>query len=378
MIWRLGDLLGVLHAGLDPRLDGGFVGDDGRRHHRAKQIALAALVEPGVRLEPVGVQHLVVAELGRAGDLGLDDVLHEILGVLAGDDHLAAGVGAHVDLEMIGLVGEVRVADLKRRPAAGLEQRAEFFYLRVVELGGVGGKFLRFFLFGGASWAWQRNGRKKRKKHTAQRRKFSFSGRFRRDALLAKANAPDGQIRLLAKPRFQRALLGWYRAHARPLPWRSEASPYRTVVSEFMLQQTQVKTMSPYFVRWMAALPDFAALAAATEARVLRLWEGLGYYSRARNLHRLARELVDAAGAAAHAGGMAGAAGRRALHRGGGREHRVRRARRLRGWQRRPHPRPAHGRWHGVSRQRQRGQGASPRSRTPCCRPNRPATTTRR
>ena len=68
--------------------------------------------------------------------------------------------------------------------------------------------------------------------------------------------------------------------------------PTATVVSEFMLQQTQVATVLPYFGRWMAALPDFAALAAAPEARVLRLWEGLGYYSRARNLHRLAKAVA--------------------------------------------------------------------------------------
>jgi A/G-specific adenine glycosylase len=67
---------------------------------------------------------------------------------------------------------------------------------------------------------------------------------------------------------------------------------YKTVVSEFMLQQTQVKTVLPYFARWLEALPDFPDLAAADDARVLRLWEGLGYYSRARNLHRLAREVV--------------------------------------------------------------------------------------
>ncbi|HVU23929.1 MAG TPA: A/G-specific adenine glycosylase [Opitutus sp.] len=91
---------------------------------------------------------------------------------------------------------------------------------------------------------------------------------------------------------FQRALLDWYRAHARPLPWRTAPSLYRTVVSEFMLQQTQVKTVLPYFARWLDALPDFAALAAAPESRVLKLWEGLGYYSRARNLHRLARLLA--------------------------------------------------------------------------------------
>lgn len=78
----------------------------------------------------------------------------------------------------------------------------------------------------------------------------------------------------------------------RQLPWRESPSLYGTVVSEFMLQQTQVTTVLPYFDRWLRELPDFAALAAADEARVLKLWEGLGYYSRARNLHRLARALV--------------------------------------------------------------------------------------
>jgi A/G-specific adenine glycosylase len=92
--------------------------------------------------------------------------------------------------------------------------------------------------------------------------------------------------------RFQTALLRWYRLNARVLPWRESPSPYKTVVSEFMLQQTQVKTVLPYFARWLDALPDFAALAAAPEARVLKLWEGLGYYSRARNLHRLGKILA--------------------------------------------------------------------------------------
>jgi A/G-specific adenine glycosylase len=91
---------------------------------------------------------------------------------------------------------------------------------------------------------------------------------------------------------FQRALRAWYRVHHRRLPWRVRPSLYRTVVSEFMLQQTQIKTALPYFERWMTALPDFAALAKASEAQVVKLWEGLGYYSRARNLHRLAQAIV--------------------------------------------------------------------------------------
>jgi A/G-specific adenine glycosylase len=91
---------------------------------------------------------------------------------------------------------------------------------------------------------------------------------------------------------FHAALHGWYRVHQRRLPWRTEPSLYKTVVSEFMLQQTQVATVLPFFDRWLRALPDFAALAAAPETKVLKLWEGLGYYSRARNLHRLARALA--------------------------------------------------------------------------------------
>ncbi len=96
------------------------------------------------------------------------------------------------------------------------------------------------------------------------------------------------------RPAFQSALHGWYRLHHRQLPWRESPSLYKTVVSEFMLQQTQVATVLPYFERWMRELPDFPALARAPESRVMKLWEGLGYYSRARNLHRLAQAYLAA------------------------------------------------------------------------------------
>src|SRR6266404_5272298 len=88
-------------------------------------------------------------------------------------------------------------------------------------------------------------------------------------------------------------LLGWYREHARDLPWRRTIDPYAIWISEIMLQQTQVKTVVPYWQKWMTALPNVAALAAAKIDRVLKLWEGLGYYSRARNLHKAARLLVE-------------------------------------------------------------------------------------
>ena len=99
---------------------------------------------------------------------------------------------------------------------------------------------------------------------------------------------------VVRRPAFQAALHTWYRVHQRKLPWRDAPSLYKTVVSEFMLQQTQVTTVLPYFERWLRELPDFAALAAAPEARVMKLWEGLGYYSRARNLHKLAQAYVAA------------------------------------------------------------------------------------
>jgi len=87
-------------------------------------------------------------------------------------------------------------------------------------------------------------------------------------------------------------LLTWYQENARELPWRSVQTPYRTWVSEIMLQQTQVDTVIPYFEKWMKRFPDIQSLAKAEAQEVLSLWEGLGYYSRARNLHRAAQIVV--------------------------------------------------------------------------------------
>jgi len=91
---------------------------------------------------------------------------------------------------------------------------------------------------------------------------------------------------------FRRALLAWFARHQRPLPWRTEVSAYRTVVSELMCQQTQVATVLPYFERWIGRWPGFAELARARESEVLAAWAGLGYYTRARNLLALAQEVA--------------------------------------------------------------------------------------
>lgn len=92
---------------------------------------------------------------------------------------------------------------------------------------------------------------------------------------------------------FTRRLLAWYTLNARALPWRGHADPYAVWVSEIMLQQTRVDTVIPYFERWMKRFPIIKDLAKAEEQDVLHSWEGLGYYSRARNLHRAAREVMS-------------------------------------------------------------------------------------
>jgi A/G-specific adenine glycosylase len=92
--------------------------------------------------------------------------------------------------------------------------------------------------------------------------------------------------------RIRSALREWFAANGRHLPWREAPTPYAVLVSEFMLQQTQVATVVPFFQRWMAKFPDIVSLAAAEEDAVLAAWQGLGYYSRARNLHAAARAIL--------------------------------------------------------------------------------------
>jgi A/G-specific adenine glycosylase len=93
---------------------------------------------------------------------------------------------------------------------------------------------------------------------------------------------------------FHLRVLNWFEAHGRKdLPWQREITPYRVWVSEIMLQQTQVKTVIPYFERFTAVFPNVQALAAAPEDEVLHLWTGLGYYARARNLHKAAKQVAN-------------------------------------------------------------------------------------
>ena len=91
-----------------------------------------------------------------------------------------------------------------------------------------------------------------------------------------------------------RLLLAWYRSGNRDLPWRAVSDPYRIWVSEIMLQQTRVQAVIPYYERFLRRFPDVKALAAASVDEVLARWSGLGYYSRARNLHRAACQIAAA------------------------------------------------------------------------------------
>jgi len=93
--------------------------------------------------------------------------------------------------------------------------------------------------------------------------------------------------------RLTRALLAWYRINRREMPWRGHPDPYAVWVSEIMLQQTQVDTVRPYFARFMARFPTLASLAAASDDVLLKQWEGLGYYARARNLRKAAQVILD-------------------------------------------------------------------------------------
>ncbi len=92
---------------------------------------------------------------------------------------------------------------------------------------------------------------------------------------------------------FQTTLLTWYDQHKRDLPWRQDHDPYHVWVSEIMLQQTQVQTVIPYYLRFMKQFPTVQSLAEADETDLMKAWEGLGYYSRARNLQRAAKQVVN-------------------------------------------------------------------------------------
>jgi A/G-specific adenine glycosylase len=105
--------------------------------------------------------------------------------------------------------------------------------------------------------------------------------------------AKKRKISLLPRATFQRRLLAWFRKHRRELPWRASRDPYRIWVAEVMLQQTRIAAVIPYYDRFLERFPTVESLARARPQEVLKFWAGLGYYSRARNLHAAAKKIVD-------------------------------------------------------------------------------------
>src|SRR5271168_3577589 len=103
---------------------------------------------------------------------------------------------------------------------------------------------------------------------------------------------PKTSVNIINSPQIQKHLLDWYDQYKRDLPWRRTKDPYAIFVSEMMLQQTQVKTVIPYYGRFLEELPDWQSLAKAKEEKILKLWEGLGYYRRARNLQAAAQKII--------------------------------------------------------------------------------------
>ncbi|MDH5705690.1 MAG: A/G-specific adenine glycosylase, partial [Candidatus Aminicenantes bacterium] len=92
---------------------------------------------------------------------------------------------------------------------------------------------------------------------------------------------------------FRKKILRWYERHARELLWRNSRDPYKIWVSEVMLQQTTVQAVLPYYQEWMKTFPDIESLSRAPSQKVLKTWQGLGYYQRAKNLHKASKIIVD-------------------------------------------------------------------------------------
>ena len=115
---------------------------------------------------------------------------------------------------------------------------------------------------------------------------------MRREKVQIPKSKVQGRKRAETPARLVPLLLDWFAANARDLPWRRTLDPYAVWVSEIMLQQTQVKTVMPYFERWMIELPNVEALVNASSEKIHKLWEGLGYYTRVRNMQRAAQAVV--------------------------------------------------------------------------------------
>jgi len=255
------DVLGIPDAGGLPGRDHGGVDVNARNAQRPEKIPLAAFIHADAGREQFGIQNSLVAEFDFLEDFRLQDKFDKLLRALALHNQLAAFVEDDVGLFL-----------LARKPRVGHLAKFEIIAAQV-------------FLKGGRLGVGQFASVDGQRLHAAK----NSSTRSENKYLIWAVAPPISRI--------ARKLVAWFGQSARNLPWRRSRDPYAIWISEIMLQQTQVKTVIPYYERWMRTLPTVQDFAAARPEKVLKLWEGLGYYTRVGNAQSAARLIM-----AEHAG----------------------------------------------------------------------------
>src|SRR4029077_16281165 len=235
-----------------------------------------AFVHTKVRLEHFRRMHFFVAQLRFAENLRLQLKLHEFLQAFSLDEHLWSFlVNRHAQFV---LLSEKNRPFLRRElEAEFFEQSPQFCHLIVSER-----MCIRIH---------------SQKPFNAERSTSNAQLRIRRWTFDVGRWTLDVTCQIVTSLKnispFRRSLLRWFRRHGRNLPWRKIRDPYAILVSEFMLQQTQVATVIPYYNKWLRRFPDFASVSCASQNDVLHAWQGLGYYNRARNLRDAASIVQD-------------------------------------------------------------------------------------
>jgi A/G-specific adenine glycosylase len=223
-----------------------------RDDQRPEEIAFARFINSDVGAEHLRIELFLITKSCRTEDLGFQNISDKIFQSAAlKEDLRPLGVNQNIQFVLRRRIETVGLFEERKAPVA--QNLPQFPGLFISQPGGVGAK------------------------------PFGFGGISGRSHILP--SMPESAL--------HRNLLAWYAREARDLPWRQTQDPYAITVAEFMLQQTQVVTVLPYYTNWLASLPTVQALADAPETTVLSLWQGLGYYSRARNLHRLARVVLS-------------------------------------------------------------------------------------
>ena len=269
-----GEVFGIADTDILPRFHHRCVHVNSGDAHRAEKIAFATFVHAEPGQQQIRIKHRLVSQAGFLQDFRFEHEFNEFLSSLPLQDQLATLVEDGIEFFLFG--GESGVRNFTKLKTVVLQVSSEGGRLLIRQFAGVGTQWFHKSRVILSRLLILRNVRKSNKPE-------------RRSALTLNPS-PIGWDK--GASGLVPSLLSWFRNNARDLPWRRTSDPYAIWVSEIMLQQTQVKTVIPYWERWMRQLPDVAALARAKPQRVLKLWEGLGYYTRARNLQRAAGLIV--------------------------------------------------------------------------------------